>query len=86
MKPRGESTSKRLLPALLRIIELHGGGIECFRVELSSGPPERRLVLLVARIGDDQKKLGVAVDTTAILRRTPPFPGDTPRVLAVVVA
>jgi hypothetical protein len=42
-------------------------------------------VLLVLRIGDDLKKLRIAVDTTAVLRRTPTSTGDTTRVLAVVV-
>jgi hypothetical protein len=42
-------------------------------------------VLLVLGIGDDLKKLRIAVDTTAVLRRTPTFTGDTTRILAVVV-
>ena len=42
-------------------------------------------MLLVARIGDDLKKRGVAVDATAILRRTPAFTGNTARVIAVVL-
>ena len=54
-------------------------------VELSSGPPECRLVLLMVGIGDDLKKLGVTLDTTAILRRTPTFTGNTARVTAVVL-
>jgi hypothetical protein len=36
-------------------------------------------------IGDDLEELGIAVDTTTVLRRAPPFTGDTTRVLAVVV-
>jgi hypothetical protein len=41
-------------------------------------------VLLVLGFGDDLKKLRIAVDITAVLRRTPTFASDTTRLLAVV--
>ena len=59
--------------------------VERLRIELPSGPRERRLVLLMIGIGDNLEELGVAVDTPTVLRRTPTFTGDTARVLAVVV-
>src|SRR5206468_3811297 len=58
--------SNALLPALLRIVELHRRRIEGLRVEAPPGPPKRRLVLLVVGIGDDLKKLRIAVDTTTV--------------------
>jgi hypothetical protein len=68
---------ERLRPALFRIVELHCGRIEGLWVEAPAGPPKCRLVLLVLGIGDDLKKLCIAVDTSAVLRRTPTFPCDT---------
>lgn len=76
---------ERLFPAFLRIVELHRSRIKHLTVEAPTGPLQRRLVLLVIRLGDDLKELGIAVHTTAVLGRTPTFTRDTTRVPAVVV-
>jgi hypothetical protein len=70
-----------LLPALLRIVELHCGRIERLRVEGASSPSKRRLVRLMIGIGDDLEELGEAADTTTVLRRAPTFTGYTTRVV-----
>jgi hypothetical protein len=49
------------------------------------GPLKGRLVLLMIGISDDLKELGIAVDATTVLRRTPALTGDTTRIATVVI-
>ena len=42
-------------------------------------------MVLMINVSDDPKELGIAVDATAVLRRTPAFTGEAARIAAVVI-
>src|SRR5690348_5060394 len=75
-----DTSAKRILPTPSWIVEGHSGGIKHLLVELSAGPGDLLLVLLMVRIGNRRQEVRVSVNAVAVLGRTTSLSRDASRI------